>query len=53
MQYTFYTTLLGVVFAYVCMTDPNVLDWIAVKINHFLVGVQLQYIKLKWRFKKF
>lgn len=48
-----YLSLFCAVFAYVCITDPNVLDWIGIKINHALVELQLRYIKLKWAFKKF
>jgi hypothetical protein len=48
-----YLTLLFAVFAYVCITDPNVIDWINIKLHHFWVVVQLRYIKLKWKFKKF
>jgi hypothetical protein len=53
MEYSIYLTLFLAVFAYVCITDPNVFDWINIKINHFIVDMQLKYIKLKWMFKKF
>lgn len=53
MQFEIYLSLFLVIFAYVCITDPNVLDWITIKINHLLVVIQLKYIKLKWMFKKF
>lgn len=48
-----YFLLFAIVFTYVCISDPNVLDWITIKINHFLVYLQLRYIKFKWMFKKF
>lgn len=48
-----YFILFAMVFTYVCVSDPNVLDWISIKTNHFLVDLQLKYIKLKWMFKKF
>jgi len=48
-----YFILFAMVFTYVCVSDPNVLDWINIKINHALVDLQLKYIKLKWMFKKF
>jgi hypothetical protein len=53
MELHLYLTLFCIVFAYICISDPNVLDWITIKINHFLVEVQLRYIKFKWMFKKF
>ena len=48
-----YFLLFAMVFTYVCVSDPNVLDWINIKVNHFWVDLQLRYIKLKWMFKKF
>lgn len=48
-----YLILFLMVFTYVCVSDPNVLDWIIIKVNHFLVDLQLRYIKFKWMFKKF
>ena len=48
-----YFILFAMVFTYVCVSDPNVLDWINIKVNHLLVDLQLRYIKLKWMFKKF
>jgi hypothetical protein len=46
-------TLLICILWYVCFTDPNILDWVTIKIQHFFVYLHLQYIKLKWKFKKF
>jgi hypothetical protein len=48
-----YFILFAMVFTYVCVSDPNVLDWINIKVNHMLVDLQLRYIKFKWMFKKF
>ena len=48
-----YFILFAMIFTYVCVSDPNVLDWINIKVNHLLVDLQLRYIKLKWMFKKF
>lgn len=48
-----YFLLFVMVVTYVCISDPNVLDWIGIKVNHFLVEMQLRYIKIKWMFKKF
>jgi hypothetical protein len=53
MQIQLYLTLLAIIFAYVCLTDPNVLSWIEIQVKHLWVKVELQYIKLKWKFKKF
>ncbi len=48
-----YFILFAMVFTYVCVIDPNVLDWISIKVKHLLTELQLRYIKLKWMFKKF
>jgi hypothetical protein len=48
-----YFLLFVTAFTYVCVSDPNVLDWINIKLNHFLVYLQLRYIKFKWMIKKF
>jgi len=48
-----FITLLMCMIFYVCIADQNVLDWITIKIQHFIVYLNLQYIKLKWKFKKF
>lgn len=48
-----YFLLFATVFTYVCVSDPNVLDWITIKVNHAWVDLQLRYIKFKWMFKKF
>lgn len=48
-----YFLLFVMVVTYICVSDPNVLDWINIKVNHFLVDLQLRYIKFKWMFKKF
>lgn len=53
MELQIYLSLFLVIIAYVCITDPNVLDWITIKINHLFVIMQLKYIKFKWMFKKF
>lgn len=53
MIFQFYFAIFAFCLAYICITDSNVLDWISVKLNHFIVYIQLQYIKLKWKFKKF
>ena len=53
MDYYFYFILISTVLLYMCITDTNVLDWITIKVNHFFVYLQLQYIKLKWKFKRF
>jgi hypothetical protein len=48
-----YFILFAMVFTYVCVIDPNVLDWISIKVKHLWTDLQLRYIKLKWMFKKF
>lgn len=53
MEYTVYLTLFCAIFAYVCVSDSNVIEWINIKLQHLLVVLQLRYIKLKWMFKKF
>jgi hypothetical protein len=53
MDSQIFFTLLVLVFAYICIMDQNVLSWISIKIEHCLVYLQLRWIKLLWRFKKF
>ena len=53
MLFKFYITIFLICISYICVTDSNVLDWISIKLNHFIVYLQMQYIKLKWKFKKF
>jgi len=53
MELQIYLSLFSIIVVYVCIADPNVLDWITIKISYFLIVLQLNYIKLKWMFKKF
>ena len=53
MDTQIYFIIFAIIFTYVCVTDPNVLDWINIKVQHFCVELQLRYIRFKWKFKKF
>jgi len=53
MNLYFYFLVTVALICYLCVIDSNVTDWINIKINHFLVYLQLQYIKMKWKFKRF
>ncbi len=47
MESQVFWTLVALVFAYICITDTNVLDFITIKIKTFFVESQLQIIKFK------
>ena len=45
-----YFILFAMVFTYVCVSDPNVLDWINIKVNHFFLHI---FMRMKKTLNKF
>lgn len=47
MESQVFWTLMILIFAYICLIDSNVLDFIIIKIKTFFIETQLKYYKFK------